>query len=121
MGAEAPRVRVEWSKERVTTGWNLSSCSGFAQLRGLSTFRGPLRYCLPRHLGCTIFAAESFFLWTPRGDVSEPEESNSPSHLPSTKLTSPRPYPLLGTGPLGRVLPGYVQGKTFLRAGATAL
>lgn len=61
------------------------------------------------------------FLWTPRGDVSEPEESDSPSQLPSTTLTSPRPYPLLRTGPLGCVLPGCVQGKTLLRAGATAL
>lgn len=71
---------------------------------------------LPRHLG-PIFALEIFTPPPPFGtlgrDVSELEESDSPSWLPSTKLTSPRPYPFLGTGPLGRILPGYVQGERF--------
>lgn len=117
MGADSPPplVLAERSKEGVATGWNHHPSFGFAQLRGgLSTLGALFASASPTpwsNLCTEDFHTAPF--GTLGRDVSELEKSDSPSWLPSTKLTSPRPYPFLGTGPLGRVLPGYVQGERF--------
>lgn len=107
-----PLVLAERSKEGVATGWNHHPSFGFAQLRGgLSALFASASPTPWSNLCTEDFHTAPF--GTLGRDVSELEKSDSPSWLPSTKLTSPRPYPFLGTGPLGRVLPGYVQGERF--------
>lgn len=107
-------VLEESSKERITTSWNRLPSFGFAQLRGgLSTLAALFASASPTPWSNFLHWRFSAPFGTLGRDVSELKESDSPSWLPSTKLTSPRPYPFLGTGPLGRVLPGYVQGKRF--------
>lgn len=111
----SPPVLEERSKERITTGWSHHP----SELRVCPAAwwpldpRGPIRQCFPDTLVQFLHWRFSAPFGTLGRDVSELKESDSPSWLPSTKLTSPRPYPFLGTGPLGRVLPGYVQGKRF--------
>lgn len=111
MGARdpSPPVRTEGSQGRVATGWDLPPGSGSAQLRGLSTLTALSTSAFRDTLAVSLHGSSPARPWTPRRDVSEPGESDSPSRLPNAKLTSPRPYPLLGTGPVGRVLPGCVQ------------
>lgn len=96
---------TEGFKERVTTGWNHSPDSESAQLRGLSTFSALFARASLDTL--VISLHWKLFSFGPLGrDVSEPRESDSPSRLPSTKLTNRAPTPcsepaLLGAFCLG--------------------
>lgn len=73
-------------------GWNHHGvCFGFAQLRGLSTFPAIFASASPTPWSNLCPGDFSPLFGTLGRDVSELEESDSPSWLPSTKLTSPRP------------------------------
>lgn len=80
--------------------------------------RSPLRRRFLGHLG-RVFARRLFPLNPWRGMS---RDQRNPTHLPRLLKSPARaPIPCPGPGPLGRALPGRVQGNASMCAGAAAL